>query len=178
MSLATRTEAAEAFWRDEESPESRNPARRGPRRACPPLNFRPKSFQSLPVERRAKHLAQLSDVSDAIATRALIAYHFTSKRPLMAAFLDALGMAHNDGLITEEDVAAPALDRLTAAVAPSVRRLPAEDVDLYLRTLVALDGTTWEKLDSLVVTGTLIRPSESQWYMPCFATDREPSWGV
>ena len=32
------------------------------------LNFRAKSVQALPVERRAKHLAQMRDVSDALAT--------------------------------------------------------------------------------------------------------------
>jgi hypothetical protein len=68
----------------------------------------------------------------------------------MAAFLDALGMAHTDGLITEEDVAAPALDRLTAAVATLRSSFGAEEVDLYLRTLAALDSTTWGNLDSLV----------------------------
>jgi len=50
-----------------------------------------RSFSNaLPIDRRTKLLAQMSDVSDAVATRALIAYHFTTRRDLMAAFLDLL----------------------------------------------------------------------------------------
>jgi hypothetical protein len=66
------------------------------------LNFRQKSVLGMSAERRARALAQIADVSDALATRALVAYHFQYQRPLMAAFLDAIGVAHDNGLITAE----------------------------------------------------------------------------
>jgi hypothetical protein len=112
------------------------------------LNFRAKSVQALPIERKAKHLSQLQDVSDAVATRALISYHFTSKRELMAAFLDALGIAHDNGLINEESVAPPPAEKLSAAIATVKQAFPAEDVDLYLRTLATLDGDTWAGVEA------------------------------
>ena len=68
------------------------------------MNFRTKSVQALPIDRKARQLAQLTDVSDAVATRALIAYHFSAQRPMMAAFLNALGVANDNGLITADDV--------------------------------------------------------------------------
>jgi hypothetical protein len=68
----------------------------------------------------------------------------------MAAFLDALGIAHEDGLITDEEVAAPESAKLAEAVQAVRNAFPAEDVDLYLRTLVALDSDTWTGLDALV----------------------------
>ena len=49
----------------------------------------------------------MADVSDAVASRALIAYHFVAERPLMGAFLDALGITHDQGLINEDEVAPP-----------------------------------------------------------------------
>jgi hypothetical protein len=154
MPLEKRVLAAEAFWRDDESPEIEAQQIEAVVTLAKRLNFRPKSIQSLPIERRARHLAQLPDVSDAVATRALIAYHFTAKRPLMAAFLDALGLAHDNGLITEENVAAPDRGRLETAVTSVRAQFDAGDVDLYLRTLVALDGDTWTNLDGVLAPPT------------------------
>src|SRR5262245_20369321 len=132
MPLENRLVAADAFWRDEQSDAGMQQveaivsiARR--------LNFRAKSVQSLPIEKRAKHLAQMADVSEAVATRALIAYHFAAKRPLMGAFLDALGIAHEDGLIKEEQVPPPAKDKLAAAIKAVRGSFPPVDVDLYVR---------------------------------------------
>ena len=116
------------------------------------LNFRPKSIQALPIERKAKQLAQIADVSDTIATHALIAYHFSAQRPLMAAFLDALGIANDDGMITAEEVAAPEPDKLRDAIG-KLSTFPADEVSLYLRTLSALDEDTWRHLpDALAAT--------------------------
>jgi hypothetical protein len=149
MSPAVRLSAAEAFWNDEDSPEIATQQVEAIVTLAQRLKFRPKSLQNLPVDRLAKHLAQLPDVSDAIATRALIAYHFTAQRPLMGAFLDALGIAPENGLISQEDVAPPSAEAISKAVTDVRSAFPAPDVDLYLRTLVALDGGTWEKLDTV-----------------------------
>jgi hypothetical protein len=145
----TRLAAAEAFWRDDQSQEIQGQhvevifaiARR--------LNFRPKSVQALPVERRARQLAQIMDVSDAVATRALIAYHFAAERPLMGAFLDALGLPHDNGLITADEVTPPDRERLAAAALALRGAFPDEHVALYLRTLSAVDAATWGQLDAV-----------------------------
>ena len=88
-------------------------------------------------------------MSDAVATRALIAYHFADLRPLMAAFLDALGIGHDQGLITDEKVEPPGRDQLAAAVEAVKATFGSDDVDLYVKTLAALDGDTWRHLDGL-----------------------------
>jgi hypothetical protein len=139
--------AAEAFWRDTESPDIRVQHAEATVALANRLKFRPKSIQSLPVERRARHLAHLADLSDSVATRALIAYHFASQRPLMGAFLDALGIAHEEGLITAEDVTAPETGAIEQAVGTIKATFPSDDVDLYLRTLAALDGDTWANVE-------------------------------
>jgi hypothetical protein len=139
--------AATAFWNDEHGVEQQvevivTIARK--------LNFRPKSVPSLPIARRAKLLAGMDDVSDVVASRALIAYHLEAERPMMGAFLDALGITHDNGLITAEDVAAPDKARLTEAVRTLKTTFPADAVQLYLHTLVLLDGDTWANLDGLI----------------------------
>lgn len=147
MPVDSRLIAADAFWRDDQAEAGMQQmeaiiaiARR--------LNFRPKSVQALPEEKLAKHLAHMSDVSDAIATRALIAYHFAAKRPLMGAFLDALGISHEDGLIKEESVPPPAKERLAEAISTVRGAFPPADVDLYVRTLASLDGDTWAEAEA------------------------------
>jgi hypothetical protein len=145
-----RIAAADAFWRDDQASGIEAQQVEAIAAIARRLNFRPKSVAVLPVERRAKQLAQIGDVSDALATRALIAYHFAAQRPLMAAFLDALGLAHENGLITQEEVTPPDRDKLTAAVDAVRKTYPVEDVTLYLRTLAALDGDTWVNLDEVL----------------------------
>ena len=150
MPLDHRVQAADAFWRDTESPEIQAQHVEAMVLLARRLNFRAKSMQGLSIERRAKHLAQVSDLPDVIATRALIAYHFAHQRPLMAAFLDALGIAHEDGLITAEEVAAPESAALTAALDAVNRQFDPADAALYLRTLLALDGDTWVNIDGVL----------------------------
>lgn len=150
MPVEKRVLAAEAFWRDRESPEVDVQHMEAVSALAKRLNFRARSVLALPIERRARHLAQLGEVGDTIASRALIAYHFSHQRPLMAAFLDALGIAHDNGLITEEDVAAPDEGRLAQAVAALRAAHDPADVDVYLRTLVALDSGTWANLGTVL----------------------------
>jgi hypothetical protein len=146
LSPDRRVALATAFWQDDQGPDQHIEAivmlaRR--------LNFRTKSVQALPIDRRAKHLAQLKDVSDALATRALIAYHFQSQRPMMAAFLDAVGIAHEDGLITADEIKPPDRAALVNGVERIRTEFPAEQVDLYIRTLSAIDPDTWGALETV-----------------------------
>ena len=102
MPLEKRVIAADAFWREDDAPDIEVQRMEAVVAIARRLKFRPKSVMTQTVERRARQLAQIADVSDAVATRALIAYHFTAERPLMAAFLDAMGIPHDNGLIADE----------------------------------------------------------------------------
>jgi hypothetical protein len=146
LPIEKRVQAAEAFWRDAESPDIEAQHAEAVSAIAQRLKFRTRTVLGLPVERRARQLAQMADVSDAIATRALIAFHFAARRSLMATFLDALGIEHDNGLITVDDVPPPDESRLAAAVDALRQSHPAEDVEIYLRTLAALDGDTWANL--------------------------------
>lgn len=150
MPIEKRVLAAEAFWRDRESPEIDVQQMEAVATLARRLKFRTQSIQALPVERRARHLAQVSDVGDTVATRALIAYHFSHQRPLMAAFLDALGITHDNGLITDDEVSPPDETRLRTAVDAVKAAYDPSDVDLYLRTLAVLDGGTWANLPTVL----------------------------
>jgi hypothetical protein len=144
MSAERRLAAAEAFWQDENGAEQQIEAIVAIARK---LKFRPKSVQTQPLERKSKQLAHMSDVTETIATRALIAYHLAAERAMMGAFLDALGIAHEDGLITAEDTPPPNAATVTAACTVLAEKFPADRVALYLNTLLTQDPDTWVALD-------------------------------
>ena len=145
MSAERRLEVAELFWSDEQSTEQQMEAVAA---IAGHMKFRIKSVIGLPVERKAKYLTSLPNVSDTIAARALVNYHLTKQRPMMGAFLDALGIAHEEGLIADEEIKAPDAAKLRAAADELASKYPAEEVSLYFSTLVSQDPETWGELAS------------------------------
>ena len=143
MTAERRADAAELFWSDEESAEQQVEAVAA---IAGHMKFRAKSVFGLPIEKKARYLAGLPTISDSVAARALVHYHLSRQRPMMGAFLDALGIAHEDGLITAEEVVKPDRERLKTAVAELAASHPAEDVALYFSTLVSQDPDTWGDL--------------------------------
>lgn len=143
MALERRVEAADLFWNDEHSAEQQMEAVAS---IATHMKFRPRSILALAPEKRARYLAQLPTVSDAIAARALVSYHLERQRPMMGAFLDHLGIAHENGLISEENVPKPDPEKIKGAVEHLLASYPAEDVSLYLATLVSQDPDTWDAL--------------------------------
>jgi hypothetical protein len=143
MSAERRMAAAELFWADEQSTDQQVEAVAA---LAAHMKFRTKSVVALPLEKKAKYLATLPTVSDTVAARALVNYHLERQRPMMAAFLDSLGIAHEDGLISEENVAKPESDKLKAAAGELASKFPQEDVSLYFGTLVSQDPDTWGAL--------------------------------
>jgi hypothetical protein len=149
MSAERRQRAAEVFWSDEQSTEQQIEAVGA---IATHMKFRTKSVIGLPLERKAKYLAGLPGISDTVAARALVSYHLEHQRQMMGAFLDSLGIAHENGLISEENVTVPDADKVKAAAAELAGKFPAEDVALYFSTLVSQDPETWTALTALPET--------------------------
>ena len=114
MPAERRVAAAELFWSDEQSTEQQIEAVAA---LAAHMKFRAKSVIALPIEKKAKYLATLPTVSDTVAARALVNYHLERQRPMMGAFLDSLGIAHENGLISEENVSKPEAEKLATAAA-------------------------------------------------------------
>jgi hypothetical protein len=138
-----KQQAAEAFWRDEHA---------GAEQAevvtvlAQRLKFRPKSVLALPLEKKARYLTTLLGVSEIVAARLLVAYHLEHQRPMMASFLDALAIKHDNGLIADDELKAPTTDGLGSAAEHLASIYPAQDVRAYLTTLVWQDPDTWGAL--------------------------------
>ena len=142
MTAEQRLRAARAFWLDEQTADDQLQAIL---LIAQQMRFRRKSVLALDVERKAKHFATLAPLPDILAARALVAHHLAAQRPMMAAFLDALGIAHEDGLIQDDSVN-PDQDKVRQAAGLIAGRFPVDDVSLYLNTLLCQDPETWGAL--------------------------------
>lgn len=140
MSDEQRQQAAVAFWNDRDSIIEQAEVMSLIARK---LNFRYKSVQGLAVERKVKHLMALGNVSDGVAGRLLVAYHLAHQRPMMAAFLDALDIPHEEGLIAQDATPKPEAAKLEAATQALRAAFPPADVALYFSTLFLQDPETW-----------------------------------
>ena len=138
-----RVAAASAFWSDEQATLEQA---EGVALIARQIKFRPKSVRALPVERKAKHLAALGSVSDLLAARLLVSYHLQHQRPMMGRFLDVLGIAHEDGLISDETPPPPTQEKLDEAAKTLVGEFPRDDVSRYFWTLLWQDPETWSGL--------------------------------
>ena len=146
LSTERKTMAADAFWTDDNAAAEQADviatiAQR--------IKFRVKSVFSMPVEKKTRYLLSLPSISEAVAARLLVAYHLAHQRPMMGRFLDELGIAHEDGLIADENLEAPPPERVRAAAKTLASSFPAEDVSLYLSTLLWQDPETWGSLAEL-----------------------------
>ena len=149
MTLEQRLQAARAFWQDE---QASNDQVQAVLLIAQQKKFRPKSVVSLDDDRKARHFAGLASLPDSLAARALILYHLAEQRPMMSAFLDALGIAHEDGLITTDPEGPISAERLTAAADALDQAFPPDDVTLYLATLLSQDPETWGALQAVPQT--------------------------
>ena len=149
LSAERKVQAAEAFWSDSNASVEHAEAIVA---IAQRIKFRPKSVISLPVDKKARHLIAVGAVSELVAARLLVAYHLAHQRPMMGAFLDALGIAHEEGLINEDEVEAPSDERLAQAAKAIAAAYPADDVALYLSTLIWQDPDTWGGLNQVPET--------------------------
>ena len=145
LTAEQRLMVARAFWGEDEAAEDHAQAVLLISRE---KKFRPKTVVALDEERKARHLASLAAVPDAVAGRALIVYHLAEQRPMMGTFLDALGIAHENGLIQEDNIK-PDPDKIQTAVQAIAQQFPPEHVALYLNTLLWQDPETWGGLEGL-----------------------------
>jgi hypothetical protein len=140
LSPELRVAAATAFWSDEQAGLEQA---EGVALIARQIKFRPKSVITLPVEKKAKHLATMGQVSDLLAARLLVSYHLQHQRGMMGRFLDLLGIPHEEGLINEESPTAPTPEKLDEAAKALASEFPKDDVSRYFWTLLWQDPETW-----------------------------------
>jgi len=148
MTSEQRLKAAQAFWASEDD-DAADAQFQAVFFIAQQKKFRSKSVFAMDDERKAKQLASLHSVPEVVAARALIVYHLAEQRPMMGAFLDALGIAHENGVIQQDDVK-PDAARIGPASDQIAKDFAAPDVSLYFNTLLCQDPDTWSALEPIV----------------------------
>jgi hypothetical protein len=112
-------------------------------------HLRPQAARRLRPEEQARILAGILEPGEPLAAALLVALHLKERRPLLAAFLDAVGLPHEDGLLKEEADQAPPLTEEKAREGVSALRaaFPADQVRTYLNTLWLQDPERWRALE-------------------------------
>ena len=139
-----REQAARAFW--EHPPQEAAPA--AAREIVKLLRVRPQAFNKIPVESRVRALAGLAHPPDAVAEALVVALHLGPRRPLLVDFLDQLGIAHEEGLISEDaEIPAPEESKVRSAAAALRERHDAAAIQLYWNALWLQDSERWRALE-------------------------------
>ena len=117
------------------------------------LHVRPQAVRTLANERKASALASVTEMSELLAASLLVALHLGERRPLLAAFLDATGLPHDNGLLAEDAAAAPVPEETARrGVDALLAAFPPQQVRTYLNTLWLQDHDRWEALERAVAS--------------------------
>jgi hypothetical protein len=142
-----RLAAARRFWADPAS----EAAPHAHAAIVKVLHVRPQAVRTVPVERKAAALASVSEPSELLAASLLVALHLGERRALLATFLDAVGLAHDHGLLAEDAGAAPVGEaEARRGVEALLAAYPSEHVRTYLNTLYLQDHDRWAVLERAV----------------------------
>lgn len=112
------------------------------------LRFREGSLRKLPADRKAQMLASRigSAEYEEFFEAALLAFHLTERKAMMAAFLDQWGIPHEDGAIGDDSYVPPTKEKVGAALAALADRFDRGDMILYLATaglVMGGGGSEW-----------------------------------
>lgn len=113
-------------------------------------HLRPQAARSLAPEAQARILATVLDPGEPLSQGLLVSLHLAHRRPLLGAFLDALGLPHEDGVLKEEaDAVAPVTVEQAKAAVAALGAYPPAQVQTYMNTLWLQDPERWSALEGL-----------------------------
>jgi hypothetical protein len=115
-------------------------------------HLRPQVARSMSAAERAEALAGVLDPGELVASSLLVALHLGHRREMLGVFLDAMGLPHQDGVISEEEAAAVSAvpsEKLRAGHDALRGKYDDHQIATYLNTLWLQDPERWEGLPSL-----------------------------
>ena len=143
LSISTRREISLAFW-DQGAPGLIDWAVKVLSKR---FNSREQTVRHWPKEKCASHLAEITDLNGMLVQDVLRTYFFAQHKPLMAGFLDSLGIKHESCSISGE-YSAPMEGSLRASISRLLSGFPRDRVELYLRILLG-QGPSWSGLSEI-----------------------------
>lgn len=120
--------------------------------AAAALKFRPKYMFKQPLPKRIASVRRaLSRVqSSQLAEEVLAVYFLKCRLELLTEWLDLVGLAHEEGILTDEEVTCPDASKLAKKVDEFRAASDDDDRDLLLQTFSAQGAIDWPALDALL----------------------------
>jgi hypothetical protein len=113
-------------------------------------HMRPQAARALAPDAQARILATVLDPGETLAASLLVSLHLAERRPLLGAFLDALGLPHENGVLKEEGEGAPLDEGQLRNALAALAAFPPSEVETYLNTLWLQDPERWEALTKVI----------------------------
>lgn len=140
--------AAEAFW---SNPELRAAQQQAEALLAKNLKARPVFIRRLPPDRKAAYLARDMAANAYLWDAALSAYHFAGHRSMLTDFLNAVGIANQNGHYeTVGSTKPPTPEVLEKTIDQLLEKYRKLDVVIYWGALVVQDGMFWAGLRPIV----------------------------
>jgi hypothetical protein len=145
LTAAEKTDAITACLTDDENGWVKNSTRTAVAAA---LKFRPQTVSTWPRAKLVGEAARLPLDDAQLLSAYIVDLHLGHRRPMMGAFLDALGIENDEGRIDSEKVEVPQQDpeALAAAADALVAKFPPDEVATYFLTLLLQDSAIWAGL--------------------------------
>ncbi len=137
-----RLAAASAFWQETPA-EGAGAALAAIVKA---RHLRPQVARQLDAEEKARSLAAVLDPGESVASALLVALHLGPRRAMLAPFLDAAGLAHDNGILKDEGGEPVTEDAARAGVQALAASFPRAEIETYLNTLWLQDPELWHAL--------------------------------
>jgi len=115
--------------------------------------MRPQAVRAMDAESQARAVASILDPGEGLAASLLVALHLGERRAVLRTFLDAVGLPHEDGILTDEDPGAPVGRAAAIAGVKALSGFPEGHVATYLNTLFLQDPDRWAVLPELDEAG-------------------------
>ena len=142
LTREARLAAASAFWQETPA-EGAGAALAAIVKA---RHLRPQVARALDADEKARSLASVLDPGESVASALLVALHLGPRRAMLAPFLDAAGLAHENGILKDEDAEPVTEDAVRAGVGALAASFPRADIETYLNTLWLQDPDRWQAL--------------------------------
>jgi hypothetical protein len=109
------------------------------------IKFRPQTVATWPRQKLISEAARLPIDDVSLLSAFLVDLHLGTRRPMMAAFLDAVGVKHDGGRIDTEATGPVVVDpdRLRDAADDLAQLYPVDEVVTYFLTLLLQDPESW-----------------------------------
>lgn len=111
-------------------------------------HMRPQAARALDADSQAHILATVLEPGESLAQGLLVALHLVHRRAMLAAFLDALGLPHDNGVLKQEaDALPPVAEPQARAAVSALAPFPWPQVETYLNALWLQEPDRWAALE-------------------------------